>query len=139
MNTRCYIPVTKIVNSKPVPCFHPEKLKAFKEILQSMVDRNIIVPSSSPYNSPAFLVFKKNPKSSKANDVWRLVNDLSAINEHTLDMRNDPPTIDCLISALAGSDWFSSTDAVQSFWQLPLHERSREVTAFTVPHHVQLR
>ena len=43
------------------------------------------------------------------------------------------PQIDCLISALAGSNYFSSTDAVQSFWQLPLDKKSREVTAFTVP------
>ena len=65
--------------------------------------------------------------------MWRLVNDLSAVNAHTLDYRNDPPQIECLISALAGSDWFSSTDAVQSFWQIPLDQKSRAVTAFTVP------
>ena len=63
-----------------------------------MVDRDIIVPSDSPYNSPAFLVPKKNPKSKDANHMWRLVNDLSAVNAHTLDYRNDPPQIECLIS-----------------------------------------
>ena len=133
LGTECHIPVTKIVNARPIPCHNREKLTAFRAILQSMVDRGVITPSDSPYNSPAFLVPKKDPKSDDPNHMWRLVNDLSAVNAHTLDFRNDPPQIDCLISALAGSNYFSSTDAVQSFWQLPLDKKSREVTAFTVP------
>ena len=88
LGTTCFIPVSKVVNQRPVPCHNPEKLEAFREILQSMVDRGIIVPSSSPYNSPAFLVPKKSPKSDSANDRWRLVNDMSAINEFTADHRN---------------------------------------------------
>ena len=116
LGTECFIPVKKVVSDRPIPCHNPEKLAALKDILQSMLDRDIIGHSCSPFNSPAFLVPKKDPKSSSANDKWRLVNDLSAVNANTEDRCTEPPTIESLISALAGSCWFSSTDLTQAFW-----------------------
>ena len=128
-----------IVHDQPVyrpsrPIRDPDKLRAFAEIIKSMIGRGILKRSSSMSNHQAFLVPKSQPKSDRANDRWRMVNDLSALNSVMEPVRIDPPTLSAIFGALAGAVRFSSLDMVESFWQLALcPETGSPLTAFQVP------
>lgn len=50
-----------------------EKLEALENLVQEQLSLGHIEPSTSPWNSPVFVIKKKNGK-------WRLLTDLRAIN-----------------------------------------------------------
>ena len=52
----------------------PDALAGIKPIIQDYLKRGLIIPCTSPCNSPIFLVKKPNGKG------WRFVQDLRAIN-----------------------------------------------------------
>ena len=127
------IPHERVVHRPGRPIRDPVKLKAFTEIVQSMLRRGIIRPSSSPYNHQAFLVPKQCPKSQRASDMWRLVNDLSGLNQVMRPLKIDPPPVSAIFSALQGATTFSALDMVESFWQMRLADDAAQCTAFQVP------
>ena len=113
--TTCYIPHSKVVKVPPRPELDSEKVRAFKEIVDSMIKRDIVEPSRSPYNSPAFLVPKRvsGPGPWKVNDQWRLVVDLSKLNQCVLEDNYYPPQVETILDAMAGNEFYSSLDQVQ--------------------------
>ena len=88
----------------------------------------VIQKCRSPYNSPIFCV-------AKPSGGLRVVQDLRAVNRHSLDDKY------CIMDARecidtigrAKSTVFSCLDLSGAFWQLDLHEDSRAATAFTLP------
>lgn len=88
----------------------------------------IIEPTHSRFNSPIFVVPKKD-------GTYRFVLDYRALNEHSLDDRYNMKDINECIGDIgrAGSTIFSTMDLTSGFWQLPLEEGSRKYTAFTCP------
>lgn len=61
-----------------VPQWHlsSEKLEAVIQLVEEQLKLGHIEPSTSPWNTPIFVIKKKSGK-------WRLLHDLRAINEHT--------------------------------------------------------
>ena len=102
---------------------------AVEDMVKEMLRAKVIVPARSPYNSPIFVVLKKNGS-------LRFVQDFRQINMHSLDDKYSIQDVrECLNSA--GRECpkiFSSVDLSGAFWQMSLSKDSMPYTAFTVPH-----
>lgn len=96
--------------------------------LQNWIKLGVVSPSRSSYNSPIFCVPKKDGSLRPVLD-FRAVNDSSFTDKYSQNEIQD--CIDAL--GRSKSKVFSSLDLTCGFWQLPLDEKSREYTAFTIP------
>ena len=65
-----------------------------------MLDSGIIKPSSSPYNSPLWIVPKKMDSSGKQK--WRLVSDFRQLNDKTISDGYPLPGIAQIIDQVGG-------------------------------------
>ena len=105
---------------------------AHKHLLESQVKEwlklGVIQPSKSRYNSPMFLVPKKDGS-------LRVVQDFRALNANSHDDRYSMKDVSECIGDIgkAGSTIFSTLDLTSGFWQMPLTPESRHLTAFSVP------
>jgi Reverse transcriptase (RNA-dependent DNA polymerase) len=88
-----------------------------------MLDTKLIRPSSSPWTSPVVLVRKKNGKLRFCVD-YRKLNGITKKDAYPL------PRIDDMLNTLKGSKWFSTLDLASGYWQVAMHPRDREKTAF---------
>ena len=88
----------------------------------------IIEPANSRFNSPIFVVPKKD-------GTQRFVLDFRALNAKSHDDRYTMKDVSECIGDIgrAGSHIFSTLDLTAGFWQMPLDEKSRPYTAFTIP------
>ena len=89
----------------------------------------IIQRSNSKYNSPVFIVPKKEPGQ------FRFVQDFRQLNQNSLDDKYCMKDVNECIGEIgrAGSTIFTTLDLTSGFWQMPLNKESREYTAFTIP------
>ena len=95
--------------------------------MRDMLDQKLIEESTSPWNAPLFLVPKKDGSLRPVIDFRRL-NNITVPEPYSLPVLND-----LLQSIGSGNKVFSSLDLLSGYWQIPLHEDSREVTAFSTP------
>jgi hypothetical protein len=88
----------------------------------------VIQPSRSKYNSPIFVVAKKD-------GGLRIVQDFRALNAQShVDKYSMKDVHECVSEiGQAGSTIFSTIDLTSGFWQMLLDPKSRPYTAFTVP------
>ena len=107
-----------------------DHLDIFDAWVKQMIAAKVIVPCRSPYNSPVFLVRKKNGGT-------RVVQDLRRLNAQSLEDRYTIlDTKECINRVgFRKPQVFSSLDLSGAFWQLDLCEEARQLTAFTMPHH----
>lgn len=116
--------------AKPVKQRHYAVSPAVQKDLNAEIDRmlnlGVIEESGSAWSSPVSLV-------RKANGKIRLCLDARKINEVTVKDAYPLPLIDGLLSRLDQTKYISSIDLKDAFWQIPLDEGSRQLTAFTVP------
>lgn len=80
----------------------------------------------SPWNNPLVAVKKKTGQ-------YRICLDARHLNSIMVNEGHPIPQISSIISNLSGCYYISSIDLKDAFWQLPLDEASRPLTAFTVP------
>lgn len=66
----------------------------------------------------------------KKSGEMRLCIDFRRLNELTKKSVHPLLNIEYCVETLAGKKFFSQLDMASGFWQLPLSERSRELTAF---------
>ena len=88
----------------------------------------IVQPSRSRYNSPLFLVKKKD-------GTFRVVQDFRALNANSyVDKYTMQDVTECINEiGRSNSTIFSTLDLTSGFWQMLLHPKSRHFTAFTLP------
>ena len=94
-----------------------------QKLVQEMLDRGVIQPSSSPWASPVVLA-KKKDGSLRFCVYYRKLNAVTRKDAYAL------PRIDDTLDALAGSKWFSTLDLASGYWQVGMHPDDREKTAF---------
>ena len=107
----------------------PRRLPPFRreevhQLLDDMLSRDIIQPSTSPWASPIVLVKKKDGTTRFCID-YRKLNSVTCRDAYPL------PRIDDTLDTLSGSQWFSTLDLLSGYWQVEVAERDREKTAFT--------
>ena len=102
-----------------------EKLEAVTKLITEQLALGHIEPSTSPWNTPIFVIKKKSGK-------WRLLHDLRAINEqmHPLGavQRGLP-----VLSVLPKNWSLIIIDIKDCFFSIPLYPADRPRFAFTVP------
>ena len=99
------------------------KQQEARQLIQSMLDRNIIAKSHSPWSSPIILVQKKDGSLRFCVD-YRKVNEVTRKDAYPL------PRIDETLDTLAGSLWFTTLDLLSGYWQVEVEEKDRDKTAF---------
>jgi hypothetical protein len=110
----------------------PMKLRPHAEKLcKKLMSLGIIEPTTSAYHSPAFIQVKRNSKGGNAK--YRLISDLRMINAHVQRSYQPLPDIESLTTMWEGCKYFSKMDLSMGYWQQPLHEDSKKVTACSIP------
>ena len=113
------------VRERPRP-ISPRDFEEAKQHIQELLEAKIISPSCSPFASPIVLVRKKN-------NSLRLCVDYRAVNRFTVKDSYAIPKIDDLFLTLNGGQWFTSMDLSKAYYQVPLTERAKQISAFTTP------
>jgi hypothetical protein len=119
-------------NQEPVYVkqFHiPEEHQSYlQDQVQERLKLGIIQPSQSCYNSPLFLVQKKDRS-------YRVGKDFRSLNANTyVDKYSMKDVQECISKiGLARSTIFTTLDLTSGFWQMALDPKSRPYTVFTVP------
>ena len=96
------------------------------EQVQEMLDNNIIRNSSSAYNSNPLLVNKKD-------GTKRFVVDFRSLNKITYPDKYPLPNVNEIIEECRNAKWFSQLDLAAGYWCVPIAEKDRHKTAFSVP------
>jgi hypothetical protein len=91
--------------------------------IKEMISKGIIEESASPWAAAYVLAKKKG-------GALRLCVDFRKLNDVTKKCKYPLPNVDDCVETLAGKRYFSKLDMASGFWQLPLTERARELTAF---------
>lgn len=97
-----------------------------QKLIEEMLEKGVIRPSTSPWAAPVVLVKKKDGS-------FRLCVDYRRLNGVTRKDAFPLPRIDDLFDALGGSAYFSTLDLVSGYWQVEVDESDRAKTAFVVP------
>src|SRR5262245_45563573 len=88
-----------------------------------MLDAGVISPSSSPWTSPVVVIPKKDGGNRFCVD-FRKLNKLTKKDAYLL------PDIQTIFDNMAGMKYVSIIDAASGFWQIPMNEDSKALTAF---------
>ena len=94
--------------------------------LKEMERADIIERSSSNWAAPIVLVKKKDGSLRMCVDYRRL-NAISNADAYPM------PRIDDLIDRLGRAKYITTLDLSKGYWQVPVDEKSRHLTAFTTP------
>ena len=94
--------------------------------LRKMRQMQVVQPSKSPWSSPVVLARKKDGSH-------RFCIDYRGLNAVTKGDSFPLPRIDDLLDDLGNARYFSTLDLASGFWQIPVHEKSQEKTAFSTP------
>jgi len=107
------------------------KVEINKQVSQ-LLSNDIIRASTSPYNSPVWVVPKK--ADSYGNKRWRMVIDYRNLNEKTIGDAYPLPNISDILDQLGAAKYFSVLDLASGFHQISMDPAHAHKTAFSTPH-----
>ncbi|XP_072180111.1 uncharacterized protein [Diadema setosum] len=113
------------IRSKPYPLPHSMR-QVVKDEVQEMMTLGVIEHSTSPYASPIVLVKKKDGTN-------RFCCDFRKLNAATIIDSEPIPDQEEIFAKLAGDRYFTKIDLTKGYWQVPLTERAKPLTAFITP------
>lgn len=121
-------PGTPILHTRQFRLSETMRKDVIKET-EEMEEQGVIQKSDSPFNSPAFMVKKKDEEGSY-NDQ-RFVTNYIKVNENT-ELRDFPlPRIEQMVDNFSKCKYFSTIDIKSAYHQIESYEPHREITAFT--------
>lgn len=110
---------------------YPQALRHhIREELADLKRQGIIVDSTSPFNSPLWIVPKKSAPGDTA-ERYRVVIDYRQLNDNTVDERYPIPRFEDILDRLGGATIFSTLDLKSGYHQIRMHPRDQHKTAFT--------
>lgn len=102
-----------------------EKLAVAQQLIQEQLQKQHIEPSTSPWNSPIFVI-------KKASGKWRLLTDLHGVNDSMFPMGALQPGLPSPVAL--PKNWFTMViDLQDCFFTIPVHKDDRKRFAFSVP------
>ncbi|PIK56474.1 hypothetical protein BSL78_06637 [Apostichopus japonicus] len=110
------------IRSKPYPMPHALRKEMQKEV-QTMIRMGVVSLSDSPYACPLVAVAK--PDGSR-----RICFDARRINQVTVFDAEPIPDQEEIFAQLAKDKYFSKIDLSKGYWQIPMAEESKPLTAF---------
>lgn len=120
----------KLKTSEPLKQRYYPRNPAMQDIMMTEVSEmlrdDIIEPSSSPWSSPVVLIKKPSGK-------YRFCIDFRRVNEASVKDAYPLPFISGVLNKLREANYITTLDLKNGYWQIPLQQDSRPVTAFTVP------
>lgn len=105
---------------------NPKMQEIIDQDVKEMLKDGVIEPSNSPWSSPIVLVQKSTGK-------YRFCVDMREVNTASVKDAYPLPRIDAILDKLRHARILSTIDLRKGYWQVPLAEESRPITAFTVP------
>ncbi|CAF4675558.1 unnamed protein product [Rotaria sp. Silwood2] len=100
-----------------------QQRKDFQQEIDKMLKSGIIIPSNSPWSSPAILL-------KKPNDEFRFIVDYRKLNSITRKDSYPQPTTEELLQRLGGHTWFTKLDLKSGYFQVLIQDRDKEKTDF---------
>jgi hypothetical protein len=102
--------------------------QALQKHIEELLKLRVVRPSRSKFNSPIFVVNKKDRG-------MRIVQDFRAINQNThVDKYSMQDVQECIDEiGRMGSTIFSTINLTSGFWQMMLNPECRKYTALTLP------
>jgi len=94
--------------------------------LDELLRLKVISPTTSPWSAPLVLV-------RKSDGSMRICCDYRKLNAQTIGSEFPLPNISELIAKLSQAQYFSSIDMLSAYFQVPLTESAKEMTAFRTP------
>lgn len=113
----------------------PAQTEVAEAIMQELLQRDLIEPSTSAYASPMFLVAKKcSDPEAPVSRRFRPVEDYRALNKKLQDCSYPVKTVQELLDTVGHKNVFwVSLDLRQAYHHCPLTQEAREITAFVTP------
>ena len=108
---------------QPVRRIPPQRRGEVHKLLNEMLERGVIEPSTSPWASPIVLV-QKNDGTTRFCVDYRKQNNVTGKDAYPL------PSIDATLDTLHRSKWFTTLDLLSGYWQVEMDETDRQKTAF---------
>ena len=105
---------------------HPERQQYLRKEVKYLLDNDFIEPSQSEWSSPCILV----PKS---DGTFRMCTDYRKVNSVTKTDTFPIPRIDDCIDNIGHAKYVTKFDLLKGFWQIPLTDRAKEISAFVTP------
>lgn len=117
-------------NSSPIKQRHyplsPALQKEVNLELDQMLKNGIVEPSNSPWASPIVLVKKPDGR-------YRFCVNYKKLNEVSLPDAYPLPFVNSTLDKLRDARYLTTLDIKSAYWQIPMAESSRPMTAFVVP------
>ena len=127
---KIYHDVELIDGSKPVKQhpyrMNPVKQHILREKVQYLLDIDSIEPSQSEWSSPCILL-------PKPDGTFRTCTNYRKVNSVTKTDTFPIPRIDDCIDNIGQAKYVRKIDLPKGFWQIPLTNRAKEISAFVTP------
>ena len=91
-----------------------------------MLEHGIAEPSLSSWSSPCLLV-DKSDKSDRFCTDFRKVNNVTKPDSYPL------PRVEDCVDRVGSASYVTKLDLLKGYWQVPLTERAKEISAFVTP------
>ena len=105
---------------------NPTKLAILRKEVDYMLQHGIVEPSESEWSSPCVLV-------PKADGSYHFCIDFRKVNAVTKSDSFPLPRVEDCINSIGRSHFITKFDLLKGYWQVPLTERAREISAFATP------
>jgi len=105
---------------------NPVKLQFLRKEVEYMLAHDIIEPSESAWSSPCLLV-------PKGDGTYRFCTDFHKVNSVTKSDSYPIPRVEDCIDYIGCSKYVTKFDLLKGYWQVPLSNRAKEISAFVTP------
>ncbi|GMF63031.1 unnamed protein product [Phytophthora fragariaefolia] len=109
--------------------YAPLQAAFIRDYVKALVDDGLIEQNNSARWACAVVPVRK----PGTQDKFRLTIDYRPVNSVTVPIAGTMPSAAIQTDAFQGKKVFARFDFTQGFWQLPLHEDSREIFSFVTP------